>query len=82
MQVQLITKPARGFGRDALTVSIQQPLLGAKRHHCGLKAELGEGLGSHRLSASSQRRVTLDLPVRWASSLVSSSASSRPFKET
>ena len=45
MRVQLITKPARGFGRNALTVSIQQPLLCGKGHHRGLEAESGEGLG-------------------------------------
>jgi hypothetical protein len=45
MRVQLITEPARGFGRDALAVSIQQPFLCAKRHHRGFEAELGEGFG-------------------------------------
>ena len=45
MRVQLITEPARCFGRDAFTVSIQQPFLCAKRHHRGFEAESGKGLG-------------------------------------
>ena len=45
MRVQLIAEPARGFGRDALTVSIQQPFFGGKGHHRGFEAESGEGLG-------------------------------------
>ena len=45
MRVQLITEPTHGFGRDAITVSIQQPLLCGKGHHRGFEAKLGEGLG-------------------------------------
>ena len=45
MRVQLIAEPACGFGRDALTVSIQQPFFSGKGHHRGFEAESREGLG-------------------------------------